>query len=694
MSNIQRTTNAIAGPAVARPPIVAAQVSSITPKEVAGILRRHVWMIISLTFMGLIIGGVSWFLVLRYAPKYTAVTAIEVLPPGVDDPLKPGKVIGDKDTYYQHRVTKAAYIKQQDMLHRLIKRDNVRDTSWFGKFSGSTEDRVKKAIGTLEKDLRVGPQRESNWISISMTCGNDKESAVIVYEMVDLFIQRQDDIAKRNTGLELGERKKELALIKQDLDRFNDSLDKIREGTQFPNLGQKSFRDYLDEKLEGIEKDRNRLETDMSELKGNIAILNRRAQEEYDEIVRERIERDPIASGMRQRIAILDTNLAAQLARFGEGHRRVREARDAIKQSRADLAARQAEIGSIQRAAELRNAQDQLITLQAQIETVNNQRIQTMQEYKALTELRAQYGKIVTKRDEKQNALQEMSDVVRTQEAIYNNPDLSQVRKVGDAPTPLAVSSPRLLIYVAGGFILGFMAGIGLAFAIELLNDILRTPSDVMKHLRVPLLAMISHEEEDELDGVDLYHVVRQAPYSIMSECYRQLRTNLRLSATGVSHKTLLITSCGSGCGKTSVAANLTSTLVAEGKRVLLIDTNFRRPSITTIFPKTETAGSADSGLSNYLLGHCSVDEVIRPCTLEGLDVIDTGPLPKNPAELLSNSRMSELLSKAEQQYDHIIIDGPPLIVYEGRLFPGDIQVVSPIPAGSVDRSCISRQNY
>ena len=669
MSNIQRAMNSIAGPATVRPPMMAAQVSGITPKEVAGILRRHIWLIISLTFMGLVIGGASWFLVLRYAPKYTAVAAIEVLPPGVDNPKNPESPTTSKDIYYQHKVTKAAYIKQQDMLQRLLQRDKIRASSWFSEFGGSnTADQVKDAVKNLENNLGVNPQRDSNWITVSMTCGSKKESALIVNEMVTLFLQRQDEDAKRDTGLQLAERRRELALLQQELLSYDSSLDKIREGTQFANLGKKSFRDYLDEKLEEIEKNRNRLDTEVSELKGTIAILNRRAQEEYDEIVRERIERDPIASGMRQRVAILDTNLASQLARFGEDHRRVRELRDSIKQARADLASRQLEIGNIQRVAELRFAQDQLITLQAQVETVENQRIQAMQEYKSLSELRVQYGKVVTKRDETQKALEEMGEVVRTQEAIYNDPELSKVRSIGDAPEPLVVSSPKILVYVPGGFMLGLMAGIGLAFAIELLNDILRTPSDVMKHLRVPLLAMISHTEEDELEGVDLYNVVRQSPYSIMSECYRQLRTNLRLSATGVSHKTLFITSCGSGCGKTSVSTNLTSTLVAEGKRVLLIDTNFRRPCITTVFPKTEMTGPADSGLSNYLLGHCSIDEVIRPGGIEGLDVIDTGPLPKSPAELLSNSRMSDLLSRAEQQYDHVIIDGPPLIVSDAKV--------------------------
>jgi capsular exopolysaccharide synthesis family protein len=194
----------------------------------------------------------------------------------------------------------------------------------------------------------------------------------------------------------------------------------------------------------------------------------------------------------------------------------------------------------------------------------------------------------------------------------------------------------------------------------------LRTPSDIAKHLRVPLLGAICHASEDrDIKGVDLYQVTRQAPYSMMSEGYRQLRTNLRLSDTGSSKKVLLVTSPSIGCGKTTVAANLASTLASEGRKILLIDTHFRKPSTSGIFPHTSGDGT---GLSNYLMGQCQSKDVIRQSGLEGLDVIDSGALPSNPAGLLGNKNMSSLLENAGHEYDYVIIDGPPMIVSSAQV--------------------------
>jgi capsular exopolysaccharide synthesis family protein len=194
-----------------------------------------------------------------------------------------------------------------------------------------------------------------------------------------------------------------------------------------------------------------------------------------------------------------------------------------------------------------------------------------------------------------------------------------------------------------------------------------------MRHLKVPLLGSICHADDDEeIEGVDLSHVVRQAPYSIMSECYRQLRTNLKLSAGAAAHKVLLITSPDAGDGKTTVATNLASTLLAENKKILLIDANFRRPATGQLFPRTGETGAriehADFGLSNYLMGQ-SADavQIIRPSGIPGLDIIDSGPLPSNPAELLDAPRMKELLDLCKARYDHVILDGPPMLVSDAK---------------------------
>ena len=651
-----------------RPPMAAAA-ATMTPKEIVGILRRHVWLMIFSTILGSIVGGVAWYLFSRFLPTYTAQTAIEVLPPGTSDPMQIGSTPANKDLAYQLRFTKAASIKQQSTLENLLRRDKIRETDWFKRFNND----IPKAVESLEDDLGASPQREGNWIMLSMKCHDKKESALIVNEMLDLFLKAQQDIATRDVRRQLATRTDQQRRLKTELQQVEDALKTFREGTSFTNLGGQNFRDYLDFKLSGLETMNNQLQNNMSQLNSLIITLRVRAEGEHDAVVREQIERDPIASGMRRTIASLELNLAQQLTRFGENHRRVRQTRDTLKQANTELASRQKEIADIRRRADLRNAEDQMTSLTEQLADMQKQLTEAKAEQKDLDNLRANYEKYVIIRDEKQTLLEEMDAYIEKLYSLMDDPEVSKVKMVGLAPEPLRMSFPDIKIFLPGGFVLGLMAGVGLAFAIELLNDLLRTPSDVMKHLRVPLLGMVCHaDEDDEVEGVDLCHVVRQAPYSIMSECYRQFRTNLRLSGSGESHKTLFVTSGRAGDGKTSVAVNMSATFIAEDKKVLFIDANFRRPSTATLFPRTEADGSVaehvDFGLSNYLMGQCEYDDIARTSGIEGFDIIDSGPLPSNPAEILGSANMTKLLQQSRELYDYVVIDGPPLLISDAKI--------------------------
>jgi polysaccharide biosynthesis transport protein len=238
---------------------------------------------------------------------------------------------------------------------------------------------------------------------------------------------------------------------------------------------------------------------------------------------------------------------------------------------------------------------------------------------------------------------------------------------------------------------LGFLAGIGLAFLIELLNDLVRTPRDVDRFLHIPLLGIIPDLQEDvQTEKIEACHVVRQAPYSMISESYRRFRTNLKLTTSAKDTKVVLVSSSMAGEGKTSMAVNLACSLIAEGRKVLLIDANFWRPNINKIFPnpnansqmehEEDFVNQSEFGLSTLLAGLCGYQEVIRPSGIDNLSIIDTGLLPSNPAELLGGAQMEQLLKHQRANYDYIIIDGPPVLLVSdvktlARLVDGTVLV-------------------
>ena len=199
-------------------------------------------------------------------------------------------------------------------------------------------------------------------------------------------------------------------------------------------------------------------------------------------------------------------------------------------------------------------------------------------------------------------------------------------------------------------------------------------------------LGVIPDSNEDEqADNVDLCHVVRQAPYSITSESYRRLRTHLKLSGSARSSKVILISSGMAGDGKTSVAVNLATTLTAENKKVLLVDANFWQPGLHKIFPNSKTnigdeQGGEESefGLSTFLAGLCGYHEAIRSSGFENLDIIDSGPLPSKPAELLGGEQMKQLVKHQRQSYDYVIVDGPPVLLVS------DVKVLARLVDGTI----------
>lgn len=150
--------------------------------------------------------------------------------------------------------------------------------------------------------------------------------------------------------------------------------------------------------------------------------------------------------------------------------------------------------------------------------------------------------------------------------------------------------------------------------------------------------------------------VVEREPKSPSAEAYRTLRTNIQFSNIDSEIKTLLVTSPGPGEGKSITAANLAMTMSQIGKRVLLIDCDMRRPSVHKMFDITNEAG-----LTNILKEELKFERVVYKVS-SNLNILTCGTIPQNPSEVLASQRMKRFLQEAENEYDYIILDTPPVI--------------------------------
>jgi polysaccharide biosynthesis transport protein len=220
-------------------------------------------------------------------------------------------------------------------------------------------------------------------------------------------------------------------------------------------------------------------------------------------------------------------------------------------------------------------------------------------------------------------------------------------------------------------FLLSLAAGIGLAFLMDYLDDSIKTSDDIGRHLGLPTLALIPHHSLTDKRRLSLVAkngnavpatsiVTLEERHSPMAEAYRHLRTSLLFSSAGKPPQTILVTSSQPSEGKTTTAINTAITLAQSDVDVVIIDCDLRRPRLHSYFDMENT-----QGLTNYLSGEPNTEHLIKRCKgLPKLRVITSGPIPPNPAELLSSDEMKKLLQFLRGRYKHVIIDSPPAISF------------------------------
>ncbi|QDA55849.1 GumC family protein [Thermomonas aquatica] len=212
---------------------------------------------------------------------------------------------------------------------------------------------------------------------------------------------------------------------------------------------------------------------------------------------------------------------------------------------------------------------------------------------------------------------------------------------------------PNLFTNLALGVLLGGLLGVLVALLLEFLDDTLKTPVDVEQKLKLAVLGVIP-----KLGAKDSMAAAAGNPQSSFSEAYRSVRTALQFSTDRGVPKTLLITSSGPGEGKSTTALALARNFAQLGKRVLLIEADLRNPSLH----RTLGLRGHGVGLSNLLAGACTLNEATLDTDEQGLKVILAGPLPPNPAELLSGTKLVSALTVVAERYDQVILDGPPVL--------------------------------
>jgi len=257
------------------------------------------------------------------------------------------------------------------------------------------------------------------------------------------------------------------------------------------------------------------------------------------------------------------------------------------------------------------------------------------------------------------NAKRELANTTRIRDTILLRvmqeevdlelPKESTVEIIDDADLPIRAVRPNIPLNISLGVVVGLILGVGLAFFIEYLDTSVKTIDDVERALGAAVLGVIPQNVGSLLEEGD------ESPHA---EAYRVLRTNI-LFAGRKSEKqtTFSVVSGGAGEGKTTTMFNLAVVFAQQGDRILIVDSDLRRPSMHRYLKV-----SNNIGLTNYLLGQVAIDEVIQTTELPSLHFIPSGKLPSSSMGILSSAKMKEFVAEMKSRYDYVFLDAPPIM--------------------------------
>jgi capsular exopolysaccharide synthesis family protein len=222
---------------------------------------------------------------------------------------------------------------------------------------------------------------------------------------------------------------------------------------------------------------------------------------------------------------------------------------------------------------------------------------------------------------------------------------------------------PNKPVNIILGLVFGLIMGVGLAFFIEYLDTSVKTIDDVERTFQAPVLGVIPQ---------NIGYLVDEGSESKHAEAYRVLRTNLLFSRKEENLNTIVVVSAGAGEGKSTTTINLATVFAQAGSRVLIVDSDLRRPTLHKLFKVANNLG-----LTNYLLKQNTVAEIVQTTQVPNLDFMASGKLPNSSMGILGSTHMKQLIAELKQRYDYIFFDSPPILgVSDASVLASEVDLV------------------
>ena len=624
--------------------------------DIVAILRQRMVLIVGLWMLFGAIAIGLWLLFWFKFPTYTSEAWIECVSDNPGESLSIAQTDPNKDVYERFVTSQALFVKAPEILDRALQTPEVQSTTWYRETPEATR-RIE-----LEDQLYAGHRKGTNYVVVRMGCRDRNDPRIIVNQVVRAYRTTVMDAGVSPFERELSAIRDEHTSLKSDIaakrqQALDFAKDKLQAGVLFDNPGSVNSRlIYYAEQVA-------MLETTTRELDGLYQIYTDPTRPIDFTMERAEVEIDPQVAYFVGRKINLEQQIAVSEMRFGRNHRTTRNLQQELDVVAGDLTPlREQKLNEIiamrreQIATAYQNSQTALLA--AMDELMLAEAEQKDQDGKL-----AQYLDLVQELDWMREQSQELNSFILDLDRVVRSRNAIQISVAKRAVDPLQKSAPAVLLLPAGVVFSGMLA-MGVAVALSLLDTSVRTPQDIIRHINIPLLGAVPDLDDEEVDIKCIETAVLDAPHSMVVEAFRTIRTNLQFSGPADRQRSVLVTSPSPEDGKTTVACNLAASVALGGRRVLLVDANLRRPALQNFHANVD----GSNGLSNMLVGNADLSSVIKKTSLPNLDVIGSGPMPPNPAELLGSAQMRSFLQEVSSTYDQIFFDAPPVLLANDAL--------------------------
>jgi polysaccharide biosynthesis transport protein len=634
-----------------------------------GLLRKRKWLILGLTVAAAVAAG---FIVSKQPPVYEA-TASMVIELSVPQYLGAGfrDVVEVEPSWWHSRETlETEFRTLRSESHAL----SVAKALCERKLGGGPALKVvlpdvkcedpadlARAAPILRGMLRVSPVKDSRIVELTIQSSNPDFAALAANTSAQVYAERNlERRLSHSAGAAtwLGD---EYTHLLNELRKAEQALLKFKEENKIVAAAVEDDQNEHSGRRKKVAEELNSVEVKLIALRAEREQFESFGKNDPLQELNPALAKNQVAQKLKELFIDEYGKLIALQGKYLEKHPAVVAQEERLKLIRNDLT-REVEIARNNFEAEYSALSKQANDLRAAFG-------QATQEAIKIEGKTAEYRRLQRELDR----LIKLSEHVGGREretSLASNLKTNNVRLLDRATVPVRPVAPSIPKSVGLAVGVALLLSIGLALLLDALDNTVKTQEDIEQYARLPFLGLIPTIEKNEANGVkgserkkellspdfrDLY--VFTHPTSQVAECCRAIRTNLLFMSPDRPAKTLLITSAGPQEGKTTVAVNLGITMALSGLKVVLVDTDMRRPRLH----RALSIPSSVEGVSGAIVGQANVGSLARATPVPNLWVLPCGACPPNPAELLHTERFRNIVADLRRDFDLVIFDSPPL---------------------------------